>query len=155
MFGVIHWQQEQKGGDCQAFGHSRGGFTTKIHVRTDGQERPLSFILTGGEISDYKVVPDLIAMNDSNPCLMLADKGYDADHVRESLLLKGILPVIPPRSNRKYPQTYDRKAYKDRNRIERMFNQIKQSRWIASRYDKTKTVFMAFLNIAAIKLWVK
>lgn len=32
---------------------------------------------------------------------MLADKGYDSDDVRASLLLKGILPVIPPKANRK------------------------------------------------------
>ncbi|MFT8657883.1 MAG: hypothetical protein ABF774_01205 [Zymomonas mobilis] len=31
----------------------------------------------------------------------LADKGYDSDRLRETLLFRGILPVIPPRSNRK------------------------------------------------------
>ena len=37
----------------------------------------------------------------AKPRLMLADKGYDSDDVRASLLLKGILPVIPPKANRK------------------------------------------------------
>jgi len=33
----------------------------------------------------------------------LADKGHDGDRSRESLLIRGILPIIPPRSNRKMP----------------------------------------------------
>jgi transposase len=69
--------------------------------------------------------------------MMLADKGYDGDDVRSSLLMHGILPVIPPKANRKEPIACDFKAYKDRNRIERMFNRLKQFRRIATRYDKT------------------
>lgn len=34
------------------------------------------------------------------PRALLADKGYDGDRFRESLLIRGILPIIPPRSNR-------------------------------------------------------
>lgn len=55
---------------------------------------------------------------------MLADKGYDSDDVRASLLLKGILPVIPPKANRKEAIACDFRACKDRNRVERMFNKL-------------------------------
>jgi IS5 family transposase len=51
--------------------------------------------------------------------MMLADKGYDGDDVRSSLLMHGILPVILPKANRREPIGCDFKAYKDRNRIER------------------------------------
>ena len=85
---------------------------------------------------------------------MLADKGYDGDEVRTALLLRGILPVIPPKANRKEPVACDFRAYKDRNRIERMFNRLKQARRIATRYDKTARSFLAFLNIAASRLWL-
>ncbi len=91
----------------------------------------------------------------ANPKRMLADKGYDGDDVRSSLLIKGILPVIPPRANRKDPAACDFHAYKDRNCIERMFNKLKQSRRIATRYDKTALSFLSFLNIAASRIWVK
>jgi hypothetical protein len=53
--------------------------------------------------------------------MMLAEKGYDGDDVHSSLLVHGILPVIPPKANRKEPIACDFKAYRDRNRIERMF----------------------------------
>lgn len=65
-------------------------------------------------------------------------EGFDSDDVRSSLLLKGIGPVIPPKTNRKDPPVCDFKTYKDRNRIERIFGKLKQFRRIATRYDKTK-----------------
>ena len=85
---------------------------------------------------------------------MLADKGYDADAVREELLLRGTRPVIPPRSTRKYPPPCDYIAYKDRNRIERMFNRLKQFRRISTRYDKTKVSFAGFLALASVRIWL-
>lgn len=80
---------------------------------------------------------------------MLADKGYDHDDVRSSLLMNGILPA-----NHREPINCDFKAYKDRNRIERMFNRLKQFRRIATRYDKTAFSFISFLCLAAAKLWL-
>ena len=95
-----------------------------------------------------------MALPVAKPKLMLADKGYDSDDVRTSLLLKGILPVIPPKANRKEPIACDFRAYKDRNRVERMFNKLKQFRRIATRYDKTALSFLGFLALAAAKLWM-
>ena len=88
------------------------------------------------------------------PKKMLADKGFDGDDVRSALLLRGILPVIPPKANRIDPPACDFKSYRERNRIERMFNQIKQFRRIATRYDKTTLSYASFLNLAAAMLWI-
>ncbi|MGO7258704.1 IS5 family transposase, partial [Rhizobium brockwellii] len=120
----------------------------KIHARADGQGRPLGFVLTGGETSDHLAVPYLLAMPVIWPRRLLADKGYDAVRIRQQLLFHDTRPGIPPRANRKNPPACDYHAYEDRNRIERMFNRIKQFRRIATRYDKTKTSFAAFLAIA-------
>nr|WP_244517822.1 transposase [Ancylobacter rudongensis] len=49
----------KRGTHKEGSGRSRGGFTSKIHARADGQGRPLGFVLTGGEASDYKAVDDL------------------------------------------------------------------------------------------------
>jgi transposase len=86
---------------------------------------------------------------------MLADKGYDGDAVREALLLHGILPIIPPKANRREPAACDFRRYRDRNHVERLFNRLKQSRRIATRYDKTALSFTSFLSLAAAKLWLK
>lgn len=114
---------------------------------------PLGFVLTGGEASDYNAVPDLLAIPVGKPRLFLADKGYDGDFVREELLIHGFRPVIPPKANRKNPPACDFQTYKDRNRIERMFNRLKQFRRVATRYDKTRKSFSAFLALAAAKIW--
>lgn len=88
------------------------------------------------------------------PKALLADKGYDGDTVRENLLLQGILPIIPPKSNRREIIPCDFRRYRDRNRIERMFGFLKQFRRIATRYEKTSLSFASFLNLAAIRMWL-
>lgn len=51
-------------------------------------------------------------MDVRNPRALLADKGYDGDDVRDSLLIKGILPVIPPKANRRNPADCDYRQYR-------------------------------------------
>lgn len=69
--------------------------------------------------------------------------------------MRGFLPIIPPRSNRKVPVHPDYRRYKDRNRVERMFGKLKQQRRIATRYDKAVLSFESFLNLAVARLWLK
>lgn len=89
------------------------------------------------------------------PKALLADKGYDGDRFRENLLLRGILPIIPPRSNRKAPTHPDYRRHKDRNRIDRMFGKLKQQRRVATQSDKTVLSFESFLNLAVARIWLK
>jgi transposase len=148
-------QRAERGAVKNALGRSRGGFTSKIHARCDNQGLPLGFILTGGEASDYTAAEPLMEIPLTTPKALLADKGYDGDRFRESLLIRGILPIIPPRSSRKVPEHPDYRRYRDRNRVERMFGKLKQQRRIATRYDKTVLSFQSFLNLAATRLWLK
>lgn len=68
--------------------------------------------------------------------------------------MRDILPVILPRVNRKKPVPCDFHRYRDRNRIERMFNPLKQFRRVATCYDKTAVSYLGFLCLAAVKLWL-
>ena len=138
----------------EALGRSRGGFTSKIHARCDARGRPLGFTLTPGQVHDSQAFLILLRMVDDRIKAMLADKGYDADAIRDALVAEGIEAVIPPKRNRKAPIAYDRELYKQRNLIERMFNKLKNWRRVATRYDKTAESFRGFISIAAIKLWL-
>ena len=80
---------------------------------------------------------------------LLADRGYDADWFRETLIDKGTKPCIPGRKSRKKIVKYDRRRYKRRNRIERMFGRIKDWRRISTRYDRSPTVFLSAIALAA------
>jgi transposase len=106
-------------------------------------------------VSDYRAVPALLDIPVAKPKALLADKGYDGDAVREDLLWRGILPIIPPKANRREAIACDFRRYRDRNHVERLFNRLKQSRRIATRYDKTATSYLGFLCLAAAKLWLK
>ena len=139
----------------EALGRSRGGFSTKIHLRTNAKGDPLTFDVTGGEVHEVKGYDAPMELHDVNPDKLLGDKGYDSDEIRNDLMDRGIEPVIPPRSNRKTPIEYDREAYKRRNLVERCVNRLKQFRRIATRYEKTARAYLSMLSIAAARLWIK
>jgi transposase len=82
---------------------------------------------------------------------MLADKGYDTDAIRSALHEQGIHAVIPPRSHRKTAIRWNRRIYRERNRIERMIGYLKVNRAIATRYDKLARSFLDALHIATIR----
>jgi transposase len=79
------------------------------------------------------------------PKALLGDKGYDADSLINSLEVRAIKAVIPPKSNRKVKRDCDFALYAERNLVERFFNAIKQYRGIATRYEKTARNFLAGL----------
>ncbi len=73
---------------------SRGGFSTKIHLRTDAKGRPLIFEVTGGEAHEVKGYDALMELCEAQPEKLLGDKGYDADAIRDDLKERGIEQVI-------------------------------------------------------------
>jgi len=85
---------------------------------------------------------------------LLADKGYDADAIREEIAKAEIEAVIPAKSNRCEYIPHDKEKYKWRNQIEQLFNKLKNWRRVATRYDKTKGSYLGFVAIAAVKLWI-
>ena len=86
---------------------------------------------------------------------VIADKAYDADRLYQKAIDQGGDPVVPPRRHRKRRHGYDKPLYKERNRVERFFNRIKQCRRIATRYDKLADTFMGFVILASIMLWLR
>jgi transposase len=56
--------------------------------------------------------------------------------------------------NRPAGPTFERDAYRERNRVERLINRLKQFRRIATRYEKRAANYLAMITIAAILLWL-
>jgi transposase len=84
---------------------------------------------------------------------LIADKAYDAGHLRAFLQARGTLVVIPNKSNRVNPYPFDAAKYKTRNVIERSIGRIKDLRAIATRYDKTARNFLAGICLASVIIW--
>jgi transposase len=85
----------------------------------------------------------------------MMDKGYDSNRIRAQLLAEDIVPVIPPKSNRTEPLDYDTELYKLREKVERFFNNLKQFRRIATRYEKLSQTFLVFIHLVAAWLLIK
>ena len=84
---------------------------------------------------------------------LLADKAYDSDAVREDLMGRGMRPVIPNKDDRRFFHPFDRKRYRDRNAIERMFCRLKDFRRIATRYDRLARNFASAVALVAAITW--
>jgi transposase len=144
----------KRGAQKQAIGRSRGGRNTKIHALADAKGRLLSILLSGGEKHDCPPAQRLIRRIKAAKKL-LGDKAYDSAELRQWLHERGTRPVVPNRSNRKQPFSFDRKAYTLRHRIENAFGRLKDFRRIATRYDRLATNFLAAVCIAAtVSYWL-
>ena len=158
-----------------AIGRSRGGLSTKLHLACDGHGRPLSVVLTGGNVNDCTVFEYVMTgvsfprpgpgRTATRPVRVLADKGYSSRAIREYLRRRRIPATIPERrdqqANRQRrgraggrPPAFDTVAYRRRNIVERCFNQLKQFRAIATRYDKTALSYQGMIDLATLTLWL-
>ncbi|QIE43107.1 IS5 family transposase (plasmid) [Rhodobacteraceae bacterium SC52] len=142
----------EKGGRGRLIGRTKGGMNTKLHAVTDASGRPIRFFITAGQVSDYTGARALVSSLPSADWL-LGDRGYDADWFREALVEKGIKPCIPGRKSRDKPVKCDKRRYKRRNRIEIMFGRLKDWRRVATRYDRSPTVFLSAIALAATVLF--
>ena len=103
-----------------------------------------------GQDSDYTGYDLVMADNLPQPAVLVADRGYDSDKIREDIESRNALPMIPMRKNRKVRKAVDRTIYTLRNMVERCFNKLKNSRRLATRYDKTAESFLGFVDVACI-----
>jgi putative transposase len=112
----------------------------------------VAFTLSPGNHADISEAPALLDKCPA-PTRLLADRGYDANSLRDRLAATKTVAVIPSTKSRKAPIPYDAEAYRDRNLIERAFCRLKDWRRIATRYDKLAINFASAVAIAAVVIW--
>jgi transposase len=100
-----------------------------------------------GQEHDVTRAEELLA--DHHPEVVIADKGYDAEELAETIEQRGAEAVIPPRSNRTQPRKFSTRQYKRRNLVERFVNRLKHYRRVATRYEKSARNYLAFAHLAA------
>ena len=123
-----------------------------MHALTDGEGRPLRFLLTGGNVADCRAA-DALLTGLAPRTIVLADKAYDTNAVRELIESQGAVPNIPSKANRRWKSCFSRTLYKGRNAVERMFCRLKDYRRIATRYDKLSANFLSAIYLAAAVTW--
>lgn len=164
------------GAGGEGLGRSRGGFTSKLHLSADGHCRPLSLVITGGQRADctqFQAVLAKIRVPRSGPGRprtkpdsLAADKAYSNGPCREYLRRRGIRHTIPEKTDSQAarlrkgsrggrPPSFDNERYKKRNTVERAINKLKQSRAVATRYDKRGYVYLGTATAAALVIWLR
>ncbi|WP_307666359.1 IS5 family transposase [Streptomyces sp. V2I9] len=160
----------------EGLGRSRGGLTCKIHLAGEGGCRPMALLLTPGQWGD---APQMIEVLDrirvprplggrprTRPDHVSGDKAYSSRRNRRYLRRRDIRHTIPEpkdqRANRRRrgsnggrPAGFDPDHYRRRNEVERTINRLKNSRAVATRYDKRAYVFHGTVTAAAIRLWLR
>jgi transposase len=117
----------------------------------------IAFDLTGGQKADAPHFPVLLGLGpDIKPRAVLGDKGYSSKANRKAARDRGILPVIPYKSNEKDKPAFFAKAlYKGRARIEQFIGTLKRFKRVALRCEKTERNFASFIALAAGFILVK
>ena len=141
----------KRGQEGQALGRSRGGFTTKIHAKSDASGDIIAFDLTGGEAPDGRHFDTLLDIGpDIQPRAAICDKDYASKANRKAARARGIAPVIPRKANEKdKPAFFARTLYKARARIEQGVGRLKRFKRIALRCEKTARNFRSIVAFAA------
>jgi transposase len=135
-------------------GRSRGGLTTKIHALVDAEGLPIALKLTEGQAHDGKSAADMLeALADGQ--ILLADRAYDSDVLRQSLAERGAWANVKPMPNRKNVPAFSSFLYRYRNLVERFFNKLKHFRAVATRYDKRPDNYLAGVKLASVRIWMR
>jgi transposase len=135
-------------------GRSRGGLTTKIHALVDANGLPIGLKLTEGQAHDGRSAEDMLG-DIAQHQILLADRAYDSDALRLRLKQRGAWANIKPMPGRKNIPAFSGFLYRYRNLVERFFNKIKHFRAIATRYDKRADNFLASIQLASIRIWIR
>jgi len=135
-------------------GRSRGGLTTKIHALVDAMGLPIALKLTEGQAHDGRSAEDMFDTVRAGT-ILLADRAYDSNALRQRLAERGAWGNIRAMPNRLDPPAFSHWLYRQRNAVERFFNKLKHFRAVATRYDKRDDNYLASVKLASLRIWLR
>src|SRR5207302_11281614 len=135
-------------------GRSRGGLTTKIHALVDANGLPILLKLTEGQAHDGRSAADMLADLGQGD-ILLADRAYDSDQLRQSVADQGAWANIKPMPNRVNVPAFSAFLYRYRNMVQRFFSKLKHFRAVATRFEKHAANYLALVKLAASRIWMR
>ncbi len=139
----------------EGIGRSRGGFTSKLHIRGNAHGLPIAFHLTAGQEADCSNYDALVEAHDSDPATILADKATTA--TRSGRTYATAAPCRRSRAcgTAKSNHSVSRSLYALRSRIECFINRLKNSHRVATRHNQSADSFLGFATLSSIRLWIR
>lgn len=149
--------------------HGYKGKGSLIHLLVDGNGSPLAVSTTGADGDERQEVKKLISQISwlthkilkHKVIVLEADKGYDCEWLRVSLLSLGIFPFIPFRKiqGRDAPSTDEvMKTFhlvKNRWKVERAFAWLKRRcRRLMIRWERQTEIWSGFVVLGLIYTWI-
>jgi transposase len=135
-------------------GRSRGGLTTKIHALVDANGLPVKLKLTEGQAHDGVSARDMLDDIGAEQ-ILLADRAYDSDALRQTLASRGAWACVKPMPGRVNIPAFSPFLYRYRNLVERFFNKLKHFRAVATRFEKHDANYLALVKLAASRIWMR
>lgn len=129
----------------------------------DGHGIPLAAVASAGQRHESKFVDPVLRATRltrpgrrggrprTKPRRLAGDKGYSYPGVRRYLRRRGIRAVIPTRKDQRPNPRFDQPTYRRRNVIERLVGWLKESRRLATRFEKLAVNFLAMVKLAMIQ----
>jgi transposase len=148
---------------------SRGGFTTKLHLVTDGTGLPLAVALSAGQAHESRYLEQVLdavhipprtgGRRRQRPGALAGGKGYSYPRIRQWLRAHHVRAVIPERSDQLRQRahrpgrkpTFDRAAYRQRHVIENCVGWLKEARGVATRHEKLAIHYLGLLVLGIIR----
>ena len=138
----------------ESIGKSRGGNSTKIHLAVDSGGLPVYYELSCGNTHDIVHGESLVANSPASK-VVVADKGYSSEKLRDYIRENDATPVIPRKVNSLVGNDdIDWCMYKYRHLVENAFGRIKQYRGIATRYEKLERNYHSMVALAFAMMWL-
>ncbi len=151
-------------GAGEALGRSQRGFSIKLHLRAEGGGKPMAAVLTAGERHEQFALDALMDTGAVRrpgrgrprlrPRRAAGDRGYSSPPARRQLKQRRVEPVIPTRKDQPRQPDFDKAAYRERNKVDRLINRLKQYRRIATRYEKRAINYLAMVTLGMTMLWL-
>ena len=86
---------------------------------------------------------------------LAGDKGYRYARFRRYLRRRKIRGVMPTRKDQRRRPHFDKPAYRRRNVVERCIGWLKESRALATRFDKLAVNYLATVKLAILQLYLR
>lgn len=147
-----------RGGGDDLVGLTRHGKGSKVQALVDEHSRPLAFQLASANPAESTITGRLIEEVDELPLVVVADKAYDFDHLRDAFAERDSKLLSPHRANRKRPprdQEEIGRHYKGRWVVERLFAWLAAWRRLANRWEKQADHYRQWLCLGLSLIYVR